>query len=225
MQKASVILLAGGLGTRMGAQLPKQYLPLGHKTLVLHCFDTLLADPQVAEVIVVCSRDRQALFAASGPTPIAFADPGERRQDSVFSGLQKVDASSEIIAVHDGARPFVPPLAPLIEAAQAIGAATFALPLAFTVKEADAHMLVAHTLRREKLYEIQTPQAARRALLQEGFHVARKLGLTVTDDVSLIELIGGPVKLVPGARDNIKVTHPEDVTLATLLLAGREVSA
>jgi len=206
----SAILLAGGSGTRLQSTTPKQYLPLKGKILACHSLEILLVHPAIAQVIVVCASEYRPHFAAYG---VDFAEPGERRQDSLFNGLQL--AQCEAICVHDAARPFITAeqLTELFAAGEETGAATLAVPMKATVKRGSSNALVIETLPRETLWEIQTPQFLHKNVLAKGFEHADKHNLTVTDDVSLAELIDHPVKLVLGSAKNLKVTTPEDLEL------------
>ncbi len=156
---ASVILLAGGTGSRMAGDVPKQYRMLGGKPIALHSFELFTSLPEVSEVVVVCHPNYRDLFCAAG-VPVLFAMPGERRQDSVYNGLQKVSLDSELACVHDSARPFVTRRMVLdaIAAAKEHGAATVGVPLKPTIKKVHANQLVESTLDRSQLWEIQTPK-------------------------------------------------------------------
>lgn len=204
----------------MDATTPKQYLPLGGKPLVLHAFELLQSCPLIDEVIVVCHSQYHSLFPA--PT---FAEPGKRRQDSLFNGLQKATKSSDIILVHDAARPLLveEDLLAVIAAGTKYGAATLACPATSTIKQADSNLMVQKTFDRSTLYTIQTPQVVKKEVLTLGFALAHEKELTVTDDVSLAELTGQPVKLVIGSSENIKITTPEDLALAESLFDERLV--
>ncbi len=212
----SVILLAGGKGTRIKSTSPKQYLLLKNKLMARHSFEVFLSTPNIKEIIVVCEPAYQHYFATDSHVPILFALPGERRQDSVFNGLEKVSADTEWVCIHDSARPLINSeiVNRVIDAACEVGAATTGMPLKFTVKESNAQCLVKKTLDRSLIWEIQTPQVIKIDLLKRGFNCANKNNLTVTDDVSLVELLGLPVKLVEGSDCNIKVTTSQDLVIA-----------
>lgn len=216
--KISAILLAGGIGLRMEASTPKQYLPLHGKPVALHSFERLKELSILSEVIVVCDPAYQKCFHNA-----QFALPGQTRQESLYNGLQKVAPDSEFILTHDAARPLISDedLCRLIQVGKKTGAATLATPVKATIKEANDTLTVVKTLPRPKLYEIQTPQLVKKSLLIEGFAKAKGENLTVTDDVSLAELVNHPVKLVIGSSENIKITTPEDLTLAEILLHER----
>lgn len=213
--KISAILVSGGIGSRMQAKKPKQYLPLCGKPIVRYSFELLL--PLVHQLIVVCDPSYQFLFGETAH----FAKPGPRRQDSVYNGFQHVSPDSELILIHDAARPLIsrPLVERVIDAAALYGAAACGIPLKFTVKETKEENFVLRTPNREKFWEIQTPQVVRKDLLKRGFEAALAQNLTVTDDVSLVELLKAPVKLVEGSYSNIKITTPEDLVIAEKLLA------
>lgn len=205
----SAILVSGGVGLRMGGPTPKQYLPLGGKPIALFSYDVLKACDAISEIIVVCAESYRRLFRDSS----LFANPGERRQDSVANGLKM--ASCDYVLVHDAARPFIDLdlVRALIDAGLQYGAATAALPIKFTVKRGVSNQVI-ETLDRSQLYEIQTPQILKRDLLEAGLKMADLKGITVTDDVSCAELLGHPVQLVKGLEKNIKITTPFDLTIA-----------
>src|SRR3990172_7494754 len=106
--KLSVILLAGGTGTRMGGVLPKQFLPLNGKPIARHSFDTFASLDEVVEIVVVCEeRYRSHFHSEKKSYDLRFAEPGERRQDSVYNGFRTTSADADLICIHDSARPFV----------------------------------------------------------------------------------------------------------------------
>lgn len=218
--KTSVILLAGGMGTRMLSPIPKQFLAIDQKPIACYSFELFLAMPEIDEIIVVCSPEFRELFknANASRKPVAFALPGARRQDSVYNGFQMV--SNEWVCIHDAARPFIDIglVLRVLESGHKHGAATAAIPVKFTVKESDTENFVKNTPDRNKLWEIQTPQVLSREIMAKGFEYANLEDVTVTDDVSLAELIGRSVKLVEGSHINLKVTVPSDLKIAHQLL-------
>ncbi len=208
--KISAVLLAGGMGARMESPLPKQYLLLNGKPIACHSLEIFLNHPMVEQVIVVCALEFRPHFSRYS---VQFADPGARRQDSLFNGLEI--AKHPWVCVHDAARPNLTAelLDRLIEEGKEVGAATLALPVKNTVKECDQNGFVSSTPDRHYIWEVQTPQLLTKEILEKGFAYANTHRLTVTDDVSLAELIGHPVKLVSGSYQNIKITTPEDLLL------------
>lgn len=204
----STILLSGGTGLRLGAPIPKQYLTLNGKEIVRYSFEELLP---FGEMVVVSAPEFRHFFEGN---QVKFAEPGLRRQDSVYNGLQQ--CTGDWIIIHDAARPFIKSfdVEKLIEEAQIYGAACLATPLKYTLKEADNHGMVVKTPDRSRYWEIQTPQVIKRDILEAGFIKAHEENLSVTDDVSLAELMGYPVKLVLGSDNNIKITTQEDLSWA-----------
>lgn len=222
----SVVLVAGGKGTRMGGDLPKQFCSVLGKPLIHYSLEAFSKVPSVKEIVVVCDlvfRDQVASW--EGQIPVHFADPGPRRQDSVYHGVLASRSDTELFCIHDAARPLAtPPLIErVLEQARLHGAAVAGMPVRFTVKISDENGWVDHTPDRRYVWEIQTPQVVRRQLLLQGFAQAQKLEAAVTDDVSLVELLGEKVKLVEGSWDNIKVTTPEDWPVVEALLRHRNV--
>jgi 2-C-methyl-D-erythritol 4-phosphate cytidylyltransferase len=228
----AVILLSGGSGKRMGAPIPKQYLELRGRAIATHSMATFARMPEVGQVVVVCDPAWRHVFepvVAAELTPLgkkhSWALPGAERQDSVASGLAQVDPSAGLVAVHDSARPLVSAgdAARCMRDAWQAGAAVLGVPCKQTVKEVDAATgLVARTLDRSLLWEVQTPQCIRPELLRRGFeHVAREQ-LAVTDDVSVVEALGEPVRITRGCYTNIKVTTPEDMGVAEGFIDERE---
>lgn len=218
-RKISAILLAGGTGSRMQLQIPKQYLPIGNKPVALYSFEVFLNLPEIQEIIVVCAKEYQTLFQTD-QKQVVFAEPGERRQDSVFNGLQAVQKDSEFVCIHDSARPHITPelVRRVLEAGLMYGAATVGVQARSTIKECNEFAFVKHTPDRSRIWEIQTPQVLRVSLLREGFKHINKKNLTVTDDVSIVEHLKYPVKLVEGDIRNLKITTQEDLLIAEQFL-------
>lgn len=223
---ASVILLAGGIGSRMQSDIPKQFLELNGKPIAAYSLEVFLQMPEVAEIIIVCDPVFHHIFHNyERRTTLKFAEPGARRQDSVYNGFQMINPASTIACIHDSARPFVSStvVQEVLSAANKVGAAAAAAPLKFTVKEADAGRMVVQTPDRSRLWEIQTPQACRPELLRKGFEEAISRKLTVTDDVSLVELCQHPVQLVTSNYTNIKITTPDDLLFAKLMVENGKI--
>ncbi len=212
-----VILLAGGTGTRMQTPIPKQYINLQGKPVFQHSLDIFASLSELIEIVIVAAPEYHSFFnLTSYKFPVTLALPGPRRQDSVYNGLQAITQKPSLICVHDSARPFITQtmVKRIIDAALEHGAATAAMPIKFTVKEANTEGQVVQTLERSNLWEVQTPQIMQWDLLQRGFDYAYQQGLTVTDDTSLVELLGEKVQLVEGSDRNIKLTTLEDFAIA-----------
>jgi 2-C-methyl-D-erythritol 4-phosphate cytidylyltransferase len=216
--KRGLILLAGGIGSRMQSSLPKQFLLLNDKPIALHSLELFEQSGLFDEIVIVCHTTYRHYFSDFKGH---FADPGARRQDSVASGEKMLSTEIENLVIHDAARPFVTldALQKLIQKGEEVGAATLGLPVKWTVKESEEDGLVKRTLNRTCVWEIQTPQFIKRELAQKGLQKALQENLTVTDDVSLAELLQHPVQLVQGPDHNLKITTPLDLKVAREVLS------
>ncbi|XP_010030242.2 2-C-methyl-D-erythritol 4-phosphate cytidylyltransferase, chloroplastic isoform X1 [Eucalyptus grandis] len=219
----SVILLAGGKGKRMGASMPKQYLPLLGQPIALYSFYTFSQMREVKEIIVVCDPSYKDIFEDTKEeiqVDLKFTLPGKERQDSVYSGLQAVDSGSELVCIHDSARPLVShgDIEKVLKDGWENGAAVLGVPVKATIKEANSESFVVKTLDRKTLWEMQTPQVIKPSLLKRGFELVNREGLEVTDDVSIVEHLRHPVYVTEGSYTNIKVTTPDDLLLAERIL-------
>ena len=234
----AILLLAAGRGTRLGADVPKAYLQLRGQPLLVHAALRLLSAVPTGDrcdLIIVAHADDSSMLARHVP-PLqrALADRGTvrpivggaTRQDSMQRGLAATDASVDLVAVHDAARPLVPIEATreCLRVAADQGAALLATPATDTLKRVRSGQVVA-TVDRSELWYAQTPQIARRELFVRACQSAAEAGSAVTDDVSLLEQLGVPVAVVTGASTNMKVTHPDDVLLATALLEREAAEA
>jgi 2-C-methyl-D-erythritol 4-phosphate cytidylyltransferase len=220
------VLPAAGTGTRMGAELPKQYLQVAGATLLEHSLRALLGCQHIAGIVVALHpQDRRA-----GQLPV-FQDlrvqtvaGGEQRSGSVLAGLEALFERAEPqdwVLVHDAARPCLQSrdIEGLIEAVIARDTGgILAEPIVDTVKQASADALVVGTLDRTTLWRAQTPQMFRLDELRRALHQAQAQGLVVTDEASAMELAGYPVQLIVGPAGNLKVTVPEDLPLAAWYL-------
>ncbi|KAM1014775.1 hypothetical protein ACFX2C_044719 [Malus domestica] len=223
-KSVSVILLAGGQGKRMGASMPKQYLPLLGQPIALYSFYTFSQIIEVKEIIVVCDPSYKDVFEDAKPKiqkELKFTLPGKERQDSVYSGLQAIDLTSELVCIHDSARPLVSSgdVEKVLKDGCLNGAAVLGVPVKATIKEANSESYVVKTLDRRTLWEMQTPQVIKTQLLKEGFELVNREGLEVTDDVSIVEHLQHPVYITEGSYTNIKVTTPDDLLLAERMLS------
>ena len=214
----------------MGAKTPKQFLTLGGLPLLVHSLRVLEAADAVTAIVLAVPRAEmdycrhEIVSVYTFKKVRAVVEGGEERQDSVGRGLDAVGAEADIVLVHDAVRPFLTTdmVARVIAAADKHGAAIVAIPMRDTVKRVGADGLIDETVDRKPLWSAQTPQAARRALLQEAHRKARQDGFRGTDEAQLIERMGHRVAIVEGSTENIKVTRPEDLMIAEAILAGRQ---
>ncbi|KAK9908971.1 hypothetical protein WJX75_005450 [Coccomyxa subellipsoidea] len=227
----SFILLAGGVGKRMGASIPKQYLELLGQPIAMYSLETVASMPEIGEVVIVCDPSYRALFQRYyDKLPVkprlVFTEPGKERQDSVYNGFAASNPDSVLVAIHDSARPLVTinDVRRCLKDGLEVGAAVLGVPVKPTIKEVDSERNVVKTLARAALWEVQTPQVIRPALLREGFELVRKDSLEVTDDVSIIEALGRPVRVTQGSYTNIKVTTPDDMSVAERFLSENEAA-
>ncbi len=221
--KVSVIIVCAGNSTRMKG-VNKILLPLG-KTNVIG--NTLLAfenTESISDIVVVCrDKDREAIEKTADDLGIsklhAFAEGGETRQKSVINGLRKIADDTEYIAVHDGARPLVKPchIEKTIKDASVFGGAALGVPVKDTIKVV-RDGLIEDTPYRPSLYITQTPQIFKRRLYFEGVDFALEHELDFTDDCQLIEALGTKIYMTTGDYTNIKITTPEDIRIAEILL-------
>jgi 2-C-methyl-D-erythritol 4-phosphate cytidylyltransferase len=219
------IIAAAGQGTRLGAKRAKQFLELDGVPVIIHTLRRFEQCASVDEVIVVLpAPDVAGFLAMAGRYNLRklarVVAGGQTRAESVWRGLQSVRAATAgIIAVHDGVRPFVAPdeISRVVAAAETHGAAILAAPAIDTIKEVSGGC-VRRTLARENLRRALTPQCFRYALLREAYERARSLGANVTDDSWLVEQLGVRVVVVEGDARNIKITRPEDLAFAEILL-------
>ncbi|PWS36160.1 bifunctional 2-C-methyl-D-erythritol 4-phosphate cytidylyltransferase/2-C-methyl-D-erythritol 2,4-cyclodiphosphate synthase [Falsiroseomonas bella] len=216
------LLVAAGRGTRFGAELPKQFLPLLGRPVLRHAAEALLREGGVAAIQPVAPPGDEALLAGmlEGLPCLKPVAGGATRQASVLAGLAALEADPpDFVLVHDAARPVVPPgtVPALLAALQQAPGAIPALPVADTLKRGEARRIAA-TVPRDGLFRAQTPQAFRYAALLAAHRI---LAGEVTDDAQVLEAAGLPVALVPGHDSNIKITWPEDLRrMEATMLAG-----
>lgn len=222
---ASVILAAAGRGERLGARVPKAFVPLAGRPLFEHSLETFAALPFVREILLVvppgwAERVERRYGARLRRRKVArVIEGGRRRQDSVRAGLAA--ASAPLVLVHDAARPLVSAAAAraVARAAARHGAAVLARPAVDTVKIADRRGRVVVTPERARVWHAETPQGFRREVLAAAYRAAGRAD--ATDDAQLVERAGGRVVVVPSKAPNFKVTGPEDLRRAEGLLSGK----
>jgi 2-C-methyl-D-erythritol 4-phosphate cytidylyltransferase/2-C-methyl-D-erythritol 2,4-cyclodiphosphate synthase len=252
----TAIIAAGGRGRRFGGARPKQLLSVGGRSILERSVDAFASHPSVDAVVVAlpqelvddlpeCLRSAEAFalpgdgeaFARHGGhapelrgKPLSIVAGGERRQDSVANAFRAAGDRTDVIVIHDAARPFASAdlISRTIAAGAESGAAIAAVQARDTVKRegrpdgsppAGEGRFVAETLPRERIYLAQTPQAFRRDVLRRALEIGAREGVDATDEAALVELAGLPVRLVDGEAANIKITTPEDALLAEAFAA------
>ena len=230
MAKYHVLIPSAGHGARMQSETPKQYLMLNGKPLLRHAIDVFEALPEITGItIVIADKDpywKPALLNHCHKTRVVSVG-GETRATSVLNGLNAIATSvnaDDWILVHDAARPGIDQamIDRLINAIsdKDVGA-ILALPLADTLKRADANGLISETIPREKLWQAQTPQIFRHSELQQA--LTTHLQHHPTDEAQAMEWMGHQPKLVLGDLKNMKITYPQDLTVVAALMQGAEI--
>ena len=218
----TAIIAAGGRGARFGGALPKQFLPLAGRPILQRSIDAFARHARITDVIVAVPPELIADppdYLRAAAKPLTLVAGGARRQDSVARAFARVPGVAEIVVVHDAARPLVSDalIAQTVDAAAMDGAAIAALPATDTVKRADERRLIVGTIPRSEIFLAQTPQAFRAAVLRDALTLAEESG-DATDEATLVERLGHPVRLVDGDPRNVKITTADDLALAERLL-------
>lgn len=221
-KKFAVVLPAGGLGKRMGSNIPKQLMLLGGKPVYRYCLETFLSMDEIAEVVMAVPADWKNHFenelAAASLTPemrakLKIVVGGAERWQSVENGVNTLTSSAEYVLVHDVARPFISReiILDVCNTLVTKGACLVAKPAVDTIKIA-ADGRVEKTIDRNTVWMAQTPQAARIDVLKKLYAriAAEPLSFVPTDEASILEFFGEPVYIVKGAAANDKLTTPED---------------
>jgi 2-C-methyl-D-erythritol 4-phosphate cytidylyltransferase len=214
------IIVAAGSGTRFGDVKPKQFLEVGGKPILIHTLEKFEHCPLISEIVLVIAADQLTNYRQAATkyhlrkvSKIIFG--GKTRAESVYKGFSVIDsATAEIIAVHDGARPFVScqEITATIEKAQQTGAACLVAPVTDTIKEVSDGKIVG-TIERTKLRRALTPQAFHYEILRNAFFGA-DLSESATDECFLVEQLGFKISVVEGSVRNIKITTREDMAVA-----------
>lgn len=232
--KVAAIIPAAGVGRRMHHNTPKQYLTLGGKPILAQTLAVFEHLPEITEITVVAQPAaldycRNQIIAPFGFKKVLRLVPGgKERQDSVYNALKVLHRHNDwdLIVVHDGVRPFVTPeeVRLVLRAAAECGAAILALPAQDTVKKVNRDGQIRNTLNRQDIWLAQTPQAFHAATIWRAFLDAYSREFYGTDEASLVEALGLPVKVVPGSPFNIKVTTPEDLIMGEAIHQLRQKS-
>lgn len=219
----SVVIAAGGKGTRMGAGFNKVFMKLADEEVILHTMRAFEANKDVDEIIVVIGEDDKErvtnIAEVAHITKLsAVTAGGESRCRSVYNGIQL--AKGDFIAIHDGARALIgqADISAVISDAKKYGAAAVGVQCKDTLKSADENGFIIGTIDRSKTYQIQTPQVFEKELILDAHKRAREENFEPTDDCALIEYYGGKIKITQGSYDNIKLTTPEDMFIGEEIL-------
>jgi 2-C-methyl-D-erythritol 4-phosphate cytidylyltransferase len=221
----AAIIVAAGKGVRMGTGADKLFLEVAGRPIVAHTWQRFDEAKCIDEIILVVRDEMQKVFKELAARflfqkPFRITVGGVERQDSVWNGLETLLPQTEIVAIHDAARPCTSGelIAATIKAAKETGAAVAAQPVTDTIKESADGKLIQRTLDRSRLWAVQTPQTFRVEVIRRALVEARRSKLIFTDDTAACELIGQPVRLVSSIVPNPKVTVPGDLPFIEILL-------
>lgn len=220
--KKYILIVAGGKGLRMGGDVPKQFLPIAGKPVLMYTIEAFYTyDPEIT-IILVLPADQQEYWKAlckehSFSIPHTIAAGGETRFHSVNNGLQVINDTEAVVGVHDGVRPFVAAsvIADCYQTALKKGAVIPVIDIVETVRLIHEDG-TSNTVNRDEYKLVQTPQVFRLSILKKAYE--QKYSPLFTDDASVVEALGIPVTLVNGNRENIKITTPYDVIIAKALI-------
>ena len=221
----SVVIVSAGRGSRMKADINKQFLKLKGKEVIAHTIDKFYNNKNIYEIVVVVKEDEADFFRRNiidkyGYKNIKIAFGGKERQDSVFNGLKAVNERCDIVLIHDGARPFVTDeiIKNSIECAKKNKCVIVGVPVKDTIKIINKDNEVCDTPNRSTLWSIQTPQVFEYLSIIKAHKIAKEKSYYGTDDSMLMEYLGYNVKVIEGSYNNIKITTPEDLKIGEEIL-------
>ena len=223
---AAALIPAAGRGRRMGCGVEKQFMQVAGKPLLAHTLARFEAASSIDRVVVIVPPGREAycaeeIVAVEGLRKVTRIVAGaETRQRSVTAGFRCIGENVDVVVIHDGARPFVSPLLiqTSVDLAYQHGSAIVAIPESDTLKRVSVDGTVVETVDRQQLWRAQTPQAFQRSVLKRALAYAEEHNLDATDEASLVESLSWPVRIVPGTVWNFKITTPDDLHFAKILL-------
>lgn len=217
--KHILIIPASGSGSRFGSKTPKQYLKIDGKEILALTIEKFHSIKIVDEIYIAAQADNferiKKIISKNNFTKVkSIVEGGETRQASVFNALNVITAEkNDIIMIHDAVRPFLSKklILSLIQECRKCGGVIPGIKISDTVKRTDEKGFIQKTLSRENLWMVQTPQMFRYDIIKNSFIKAIKKNFIGTDEASVVEFAGYPVKIIPGEKTNIKITHKEDL--------------
>lgn len=222
--KVTAIVVAGGVGNRMNSDIPKQFIDVMGKPIIAYTINSLSKCSLIDEIIVVTLQEylvyMKDVVDAFGFKKVAkIVCGGSSRQESVYNGLKEVSDDTDIVAIHDGARPMIDDgvISECIIAAKEFGCAAVGVKMKDTIKSVDSNGFIEFTADREKLWQVQTPQIFKKEIIC-SLHEKYIENPISTDDCFLAEQDGYKVKMVEGKYENIKITTPQDIHIMKGLL-------
>jgi 2-C-methyl-D-erythritol 4-phosphate cytidylyltransferase len=224
--KITALVPAAGSGLRMNLKSLKSLVLVKDKPIIMHTLEVLHSHPLIDEIVLIFNKEEletaRGLVKEYNLTKVSrVIGGGATRKESVRNGLEVVDTKTKFVLIHDGVRPFVDhaSITRVVEAAIDSGAAILGVPVKSTIKRVGPHQEIDATLKRDQLWEIQTPQVFERELIQKAYLRAAKHA--VPDDAALVELMGKKIKVVLGSYFNIKITTQEDLVFADAIASIR----
>ena len=220
------MIVSAGKGLRFMEGKKKQFHSLGGKPILAHTLAKFETCPLIRSILLVVGQEdmdyclKEIIEQYKFQKVSQIVPGGKRRQESVKNGIDALPKDADVVAIHDGVRPFVTKamIEDTIHSAERVGAVVLAMPVKDTIKVSNPDGTVLKTLDRESLWQIQTPQTFRVSVIKEAYYRAAEDGFVGTDDASLVERLGVKVHILPGSYTNIKITTPEDLFLANLFL-------
>lgn len=224
----TAIIAAGGRGARLGGDQPKQFLSLAGRPILQRSVDVFVLSDRIADLVVAVPPDvigNVPDYLRGRSKPIEIVEGGARRQESVANAFARVPNRADVVVIHDAARPFVTAdlIRRTVDAAFEHGAAIAALRATDTVKRGDAYGVIVDTLPRGEIFLAQTPQAFRASVLREALTLASGAD-EATDEATLAERAGHPVRLIDGDAWNMKITDADDLAMAERLIGAPALS-
>lgn len=222
----SAVIAASGIGKRMNSKISKQFLCLKEKPILAYTIEKFDNNEYIDEIIIVAREEekeycfKEVVGKYGFKKVINIVAGGAERQDSVYNGLLAVNSLCQIVIIHDGVRPFVTDedIIKSIEGAIKYSACVIGIPVKDTIKIVNREKDIIDTPDRSKLWAVQTPQTFLYELILKAYKKALEDNITATDDSMLVERLGYKVKIIEGSYSNIKITTPEDLKLAQILL-------
>ncbi len=226
----SVVIPAAGMGKRMKRKINKQYIKLNNKSILAHTVEKFERCEMIDEIVIVVRNDEIEYCKENVVKKYKFEKVskiicgGEERQDSVYNGIKAINEACDIILIHDGARPLIDnkTIIRSIKETLVYDACVVGVPVKNTIKIVNSEGYISDTPDRNKLWAVQTPQIFKYDILNKAHKIAKQNSQKATDDSMLVEGIGYEVKMIMGSYDNIKITTPEDLSIAKAILNQKE---
>lgn len=230
--KTYAVIVAGGVGERMGRAEPKQFLPLAGEPIIARSIAVFESTGAIDAIVVVSGRESiertQAIVREKNFRKVVAVVPGgSRRQLSVWEGLQAIEPPCDVVAIHDAVRPLVTPeiVTQSVLVARNFGGALVACPVTSTIKIISDDGFVRATPERRTLVAAQTPQTFSYSVLMRAYREAVAIDFRATDDSQVVERLGAPVVMVKGSEENLKITTPTDLVIAEAIFARRKLES